>query len=408
MVRQNAELTFKGNLGVGRHDWLRLTPAYSVKLVQDTLAGVDTGSRVIDPFSGTGTTGLYAAEKGLAAKLIDVNPFLVWLAQAKTRNYAKEEINAAVEMRNEVLSLAPTYSKDRDLWQPSLFRIDRWWSPQNLAGLRGIRAALDSCQRWPSAGIDLLLVAFCRTLIAVSNAAFNHQSMSFKAESGTLPLWDADIASVFDRFAMDSGYVINTAQIGVTGKVHVDLGDSRTLEGVPDADYDVLYTSPPYVNRMSYIRELRPYMYWLRFIDGAGEAGELDWRAIGGTWGVATSRLMNWQPSIEVPHDPSFEEAISYIQSLQEKNGVLLAQYIRKYFHDMWQHFRAARRVLGSGGRAFYVVGNSTFFGVLIPTEKWYANLLQHAGFDKVRIDVVRKRNSKKALFEYLVTGFVN
>ena len=42
---------------------------------------------------------------------------------------------------------------------------------------------------------------------------------------------------------------------------------------------------------MSYIRELRPYMYWLGILENARDTGELDWSAIGGTWGVATSRL---------------------------------------------------------------------------------------------------------------------
>lgn len=42
-------------------------------------------------------------------------------------------------------------------------------------------------------------------------------------------------------------------------------------------------TSPHYPNRISYIRELRPYMYWMKFLGEAREAGEMDWKAIGGT-----------------------------------------------------------------------------------------------------------------------------
>ena len=48
---------------------------------------------------------------------------------------------------------------------------------------------------------------------------------------------------------------------------------------------------------MSYIRELRPYMYWLSYLRDGREAGELDWKAIGGTWGIATSRVGKWSPS---------------------------------------------------------------------------------------------------------------
>ena len=403
MVKQNSQLTFKGNLGIGRHGWLRLTPAYSVRLVREALSGLATGSKIIDPFSGSGTTGLYAAEAGFDAKLVDVNPFLVWFARAKTRNYTDATLEAATSTFKSVMALAHRLSESPNAWQPSIFRIDRWWSMPDLALLRGLRAALDEVQ--DDTGIDLLLVAFCRTLIVSSNAAFNHQSMSFKARDNSPLLWDGDESIVLDRFATEFCHVVDTARKTLHGEVSVELGDSRTLDNIGDAAYDVLYTSPPYANRMSYIRELRPYMYWLRFIDEAQEAGKLDWQAIGGTWGMATSRLMTWEPSEDIPLGYLFESTLSEIASLPEKNSRLLARYVRKYFHDTWLHLQAARRVLAPGGKAIYVVGNSTFFGCVVPTQDWYSELMVHAGFDRVDIEVLRKRNSKKELFEYAVIG---
>jgi len=58
MIKQRAELTFQYNLKQGRHAWFRLTPAYSVKMVQQLLEKGDTIRYVLDPFAGTGTTGL--------------------------------------------------------------------------------------------------------------------------------------------------------------------------------------------------------------------------------------------------------------------------------------------------------------------------------------------------------------
>lgn len=67
-------------------------------------------------------------------------------------------------------------------------------------------------------------------------------------------------------------------------------GDSRSVSKVVPGKYDSLITSPPYPNRMSYIRELRPYMYSLGCLRNGRDAGELDWSTIGGTRGIATSR----------------------------------------------------------------------------------------------------------------------
>ena len=35
-------------------------------------------------------------------------------------------------------------------------------------------------------------------------------------------------------------------------------------------------------------------MYWPGYLDSGNQAGELDWQAIGGIWGCATSKLMSW------------------------------------------------------------------------------------------------------------------
>ena len=49
-LRQRAEYTYKHNLKHGRHGWLRLTPAYSVKVVDELIDSCDAGVRVLDPF----------------------------------------------------------------------------------------------------------------------------------------------------------------------------------------------------------------------------------------------------------------------------------------------------------------------------------------------------------------------
>src|SRR5205809_5243535 len=85
--RLRPDLTFRYNVGQSRHGWLRLTPAYSVRLVTSVLGSAKDDGDVLDPFGGTGTTGLVSAEQGLGSCLVEINPFLAWLARVKTRNY---------------------------------------------------------------------------------------------------------------------------------------------------------------------------------------------------------------------------------------------------------------------------------------------------------------------------------
>ena len=91
-VRQRSELTFKHNADLGRHGWLRLTPACYVKLVEDVFEHEQPDIAVFDPFSGTGTTPLVAANSGWTAFSIDLNPSLTWLGTAKTARYSPVHI----------------------------------------------------------------------------------------------------------------------------------------------------------------------------------------------------------------------------------------------------------------------------------------------------------------------------
>lgn len=86
-------------------------------------------------------------------------------------------------------------------------------------------------------------------------------------------------------------------------------------------------------------------------------------------------------------------------------SGEIPANYIAKYMDDMWAHFAALVPLLNDGSAVHYVVGNSTFYGVLLPVEKLFAAMLRRLGFEHVGERAIRKRNSKKELFEFDVSG---
>jgi hypothetical protein len=405
-VRQRRELTFKHNVSAGRHGWLRLTPAYSVKLVEDILRDEKAELAVFDPFSGTGTTPLVAVSQGYAAIATDINPFLVWLARAKTARYSPAQLRSARSALDEALRLVQQ-GEVKPAAAPPIHDIERWWTGDRLELLCRLHAAVAATTRRKQVARTLLQLAFCRTMIELSNAAFNHQSMSFKQPKGAQVemLFVRDEGPSLARFECNALEILATAADNPRGQATILAGDSRTLQPIQPGSFDILVTSPPYPNRMSYIRELRPYMYWLGFLKDAREAGELDWEAIGGTWGVATSRLGDWRAPEASPLSPELEQAISAVQSSGARNAALLATYIAKYFHDMRAHFSAVSERIRPGGRVHYIVGNSTFYGVLISTEHVYAEMLQGLGFVDVQVRVLRKRNSKRQLYEYDVSG---
>jgi hypothetical protein len=360
---------------------------------------------VFDPFSGTGTTALCAAYRGKTGIATDINPFLIWLARAKADSYDEAVIES---LRHAARAIVRTVATDRCAVaeSPPLSNIERWWRPAALTFLLRLKAAIDGQE--VGAGSALLQVAFCRTMMKLSNAAFNHQSMSFKvpatakarARAGS-PAGNDDFAA---QFLSDVEHVAAGAADNPSGTADYVLANARNGVAEWRGRVDLLITSPPYPNRMSYIRELRPYMYWLRFLSTGRQAGELDWEAIGGTWGVATSRLTEWFPREElVPTE--LRRVLLKIRSAHLENGPLLANYVHKYFEDMLEHLAAMVPLLRPGAGVHYIVGNSIFYGHEVAAQEFLAQQMAAVGLCDVRIVPIRKRNSKKGLFEFHVSG---
>ncbi len=151
---------------------------------------------------------------------------------------------------------------------------------------------------------------------------------------------------------------------------------------------------------MSYVRELRPYMYWLGYLEAASDAGELDWRAIGGTWGAATSRVAVWDSE-----RPGVLPEVARLTARIARESDVLARYVAKYFFDMQAHVKSLSCVVARGGQVHYASANSKFFDVVVPVERIFAEIFERSGFRDATVTTLRKRTSKRELFEYLVSA---
>lgn len=396
-------LTHRGNAQHTRYGWLRLTPAYSVHVVADLLKRYAlTGDIVLDPFGGSGTTALACAERGISCISTDINPFLVWLARAKTRAYTPAEVECFQQLANELIQHVDKVPPEV-IWLPEIHQREKWWEPEVLSLLGALLYQIHRLHdTFAEPVIDLLKVAFCRLVISHSHASFNHQSMSFKKKCQP-SLFSKIIDDLILTWQESINDIIRSMQTPIITLPAIHLHDARQLTTlIPKETVSFVITSPPYPNRMSYIRELRPYMYWLGFLQNGRDAGELDWQAIGGTWGVATSYVGRW--SIPEDHGVPYPNFTDMIRRVAEHSD-LLARYIAKYFVDMKQHITELYKVTKSNARIFYVVGNSKFYSVLVPTEQIIASLLQNMGFGEIEITLLRKRTSKKELYEYIVSA---
>ena len=395
-AKQNAQYTFKYNKSLGRHGWLRLTPAYSVKIVQQIIENLDyKPQNVLEPFSGTGTTELVCANLGIPSVAYDINPFLAWFAETKTKQYAAEIIQEFTDITENIIEKIGTFNPCE---YPPIYRIERWWGAKQLDFLARLKSAILDIDN--ASVRDLHKIAFCRTLISLSNAAFNHVSTSFKDSTENSYFDDSIGIEMYDSVCHT---IAETAKIQPIVEPIIINANSMNLDSC-GACFDTVITSPPYPNRISYIRELRPYMYWLDYLSSSDDASALDWETIGGTWGSATSKLSSWEYKSGLLPEYLLDIADN-ISKADNKSAELMAQYVLKYFDDIAKHLRSVYECMCDGGTVHYIVGNSNFYGNTVPSEKIYSDLLVAAGFQNASYQIVRKRNCNKELFEFLITA---
>ena len=144
-------------------------------------------------------------------------------------------------------------------------------------------------------------------------------------------------------------------------------------------------------------------MYWLDYLETSDQASDLDWQAIGGTWGRATSLLGTWKSDHSLPQ--YVYDIAEKISNADNKSAGLMANYVLKYFEDMQKHLSSVYAGLAAKGRVFYIIGNSNFYNITVPAEKIYVDMMTTIGFVDVEYHIVRKRNCNKQLYEFVVSG---
>jgi hypothetical protein len=402
-------VTFQGNLTLPIHRWYRLTPSFSPQLAHDIADyfGLGPDDRVLDPFSGVGTVPLCMKYRGVPAQSIEINPYLHYVGSVKTRTYRDlDRIGNCLDgfletLQSGLLGLpsereAANYLSEHQADIPRIHRPERWWSPGNLMQLVCLRRMLSTFSAEPY-HLDLIKMGVLGILVPVSNAKHNHVSLTFASDFAPMIDLGAILAEKYQEMIEDLQSVAGSPCSEVT----IHRGNSKQVSRVfaSGADITAVITSPPYPNRFSYARETRPHLFFFDFIEGAHAVGQLETDAIGGTWGKATSVLAEGV----APANSIIESLLSPYTKNINHNGHLMGSYVTKYFNDIFQHAEEIGKVCAPRCRLAYVIGNSKFYGHVLPSDEILAKIFGHFGFALERIDRMRRRQSKTELYEAVV-----
>lgn len=321
----------------------------------DALKRGEERLRVADPMMGSGTVLAVARSLGHKAIGIDLDPLAVLISTVWTTSLdpAAVRLCAAAVLRRarqrfSDLSVAEAYPSRADAETRKFIRywFDAYARRQLAALADSIRLVRKQTER------DALWCAFSRLIITKQAGASRAMDLSHSrphrvfAKAPTKP---------FNKFTNAVEIVIaNAPQRGSSRKGPVATtkrGDARKLP-ISSGSIDVVLTSPPYLNAIDYMRCSKFSLVWMGY--PLAELRRLRGESVGTEVSLSPNEINGRVTEIvrELKLQPR----------LRNRDAAIFARYIK----DMDESLREVARILAPGGRAIYVVGNSTVRGTFV------------------------------------------
>ncbi len=375
-------VTFQPNKSCGIHRWYPYIEGFAGEFVARTLAefGVTDGA-VFDPFGGCGTTAVETSIRGLESVSTDVNPFMCFVARAKTRKYSRTSLRRVeARLRREIRSYSPDQAPDN---LSDVFADKDYFSEDNLAKIRFLKHGVKRIRN--GATRDFFTLALAAILVKVSRLK-RAPDLKYKAKDAESPDAFECFLEAVDRMQLD----IDEAEEAEYGEAKV-LCDNITSPDRLGTEYDGLFdiaiTSPPYLNGTNYFRNTKLELWVFDYLGSPRDLRELREAAI--TAGINAVQMRGGSGC-------EFDEVREVVDKLAASAyDPRIPVMAASYFRDMRLALGQIWRVLKPDCRCVLVIGDSYFADTHIPTDTLLSRIADSVGFVTEENRIVRSRKSR-------------
>ena len=324
---------------------------------------------VLDPMAGSGTVLALARANGHRALGVDIDPLAVLLAGVWTRTVDADRVtDKAAEVLDRakaaVRSLPSGQAYPADCDRETRKFIRYWFDDYARRQLASLSMAIHRVH--DEATRDVLWCGFSRLIITKTAGASLAMDLAHSR-----PHREYTYAPVkpFNRFTSAVETVVTNCPHPGSGtrgpSTVVKCGDARKLD-IKNASIDLVLTSPPYLNAIDYMRCSKFSLVWMGHT--VGELRKIRADSIGTEASSGDALDLDWVTSLI--------KQLGLKPALSTRHYALLAQYV----WDMGRAFTEVTRVLRSGGRAVYVVGDSTIRNTFVKNSAIIAAVAEEHG----------------------------
>ncbi len=375
--------------GKWTHSYHRYPAKFIPQLVEKLIDGyiASENAHIDDPFMGCGTTIVTAISRGFKGTGTDINKISALITKVKSTpiepSYLDEKIKCLLGklqflVESQSQNLFPNTNIEPLIPQKNIDRINYWFSEQNKNELgmilRIIYDEKDETIR------DFFLIAFSHILknCSIWLQASTKPTRDFKKKPTKPYIMLRRHLKKMQR-GNNSFYqkIPQKIKENIKQCLNIKIQDAKT-QPTPDNEVDLIISSSPYVTSYEYADLHQLSTIWLDFADNLTEYRK---EFIGSAHKYSNDKKLKSEIAQEI------------VNKMQEKNNKM-ANEIRTFFIDMQEVFNESYRILKSGGRCCYVIGDTCLKGVNILNAEVFAESLQYSGFIIDRI-IKRKIPSK-------------
>ncbi len=398
---------FGTNKSLPVHRWVPWIAGFSSDFVHDAISRHLSGNgTVLDPFAGVGTTLVEAMRLGHDSIGFEINPYAVLACRVKLKASRLD----AFSLRTEIDRLTAFYLQRRESGYqpfsqaPEGFRTKvAFYSPPVLRKVLIIHDYVESLE--DESLKEVFQLAFASTMIQYSNYSYE-PSLGTRAGAGKKNIEDFSVLeTVVGKLSAIAEDVLIVQRLGAgRSEAWEVINDSffNYQEHLRGASVDLLITSPPYLNNYHYIRNTRPHLYWLGFVEKPQDTKHLEHTNFGKFWQTVRDQE-RLGLNFSLP-DSDLAEKVEHIRTLNPEKGVYggngWANYAAAYFNDCYRFAQAMQYVLKPGSKALVVIGNSILQGVNIPTDLYLGQIAEAAGLELLDIHTPRATRVGNSIIE--------
>jgi len=388
---------FAGNKTLPIHRWVPWIAGFSSDFVKSVLNQYLTAQgAVLDPFAGVGTTLVEAILAGHDAIGFEINPYAALACSVKSNAYAADSriLYKEINRFGAFYHRAITSEYVPESRSPAGFKTRAaFYSPNVLHKVLVIQDFIDTIKGRSIR--DLFRLSFASTMVRYSNYSYE-PSLGRRASSGKPDILDFPVYETVCDKLEEMFNDIKWFQQRLLRKKPITRVINQSIfkcrDHLAPESIDMIVTSPPYLNNYHYNRNTRPQLYWLGFASSPEDLRHLEESNFGKFW-----QTVREQPCLDLLPElrkTDIAESLDRLRKLNNEKGIYggngWANYAAAYFNDCYSFAQAIKYALKPDAFSIVVIGNSILQGVMIPTDRYFAQIAESVGLELVAIDIPR------------------